>query len=337
MNILLVDDSTIIRGIIRQIISTDPHFTVIGEAANGQDALAALIEKKPDCVLMDIEMPVMNGFEAARHIKTEFDIPVILMSAAHNAEIFSSILEAGASDFIAKPGLDNMAADNFTEQLVTKLRRFDRSEDSGAGNSGLLNISPDTFYQIVVIGASTGGPLAVKQIITSLPRHFPLSIVIAQHFESGFEKGYVNWLNEGSPVKVHLIQDDTTLEPGRIFIAPADKKIVLENNRFIVGQAEQTAVQSPCIDTFFRSVSKVYADKTIGVLLSGMGRDGAAGACFIRKNGGYTIVQDKTSSAVFGMPKAAIDMNGASIVLPLSDIADSLRQLSELKEKPCRN
>jgi two-component system chemotaxis response regulator CheB len=179
-------------------------------------------------------------------------------------------------------------------------------------------------YAIVVIGASTGGPVAVREILRQLPAEFPYGIALVQHLEQGFDEGYARWLNEASLLHVKLAGRTEVIAAGEVVVAPVDKHLVVRHGRLHLDDGPKILHQKPSVDVLFESAATQFGKRVFGVLLTGMGRDGAAGCAAIVKRGGFTLVQDQSTSAIFGMPKAAIEANGASLVLPLQDIATYL-------------
>jgi two-component system chemotaxis response regulator CheB len=327
---LIVDDSPLVRTIIRDFLENDGSFRVIGEAENGFEGLQKARTLNPDLITMDIEMPVMNGLEAIEGIMKTMNIPIVVITTQDTAKISYEATVKGALEFYAK--------DNFTatidikkrNDILNTLKRI--SGIKGHHKAALLEPQANrtvTAREIrgVVIASSTGGPKALMSFCAVIPRNFPVPIVLVQHNSSGFDAGFVQWLNDYTPLEVKLAEDREVPEKGKLYVAPTDKHLLLEGGRFFLDDGEPVNNQKPAADNLFKSAAKCWGPGTISVVLTGMGADGAEGTRYIRQAGGITIAQDEGSSMIYGMPKAAFETGCVDMVLPLNLIS---RQLIEL-------
>jgi two-component system, chemotaxis family, protein-glutamate methylesterase/glutaminase len=332
MKILLVDDSALMRGILREVLGQEADITIAGEAANGKKAIELTREFKPDLVIMDVNMPVMDGIEATKQIMKLVPTPVLVFTAAAEAERGFEAIESGAIEILRKPPIDQLNEPAFYRMFMETIRTLAGQRPRGLSSKedtrGGAGEGTRREFSLVVIGASTGGPVVVRQLLGSVPAEFPLPIAVAQHLEEGFDGGYADWLNEGSRIAVRLARGSGVLEPGTAVVAPADYHLRCTRGGYSLDQGEKLLNQRPSVNILFSSAAEIHGPKTLGILLTGMGRDGAEGCVAIKANGGMTLCQDEKSSAIFGMPKAAIELKGASRVLSIDEIANYLRNLS---------
>jgi two-component system chemotaxis response regulator CheB len=339
IRVLIVDDSATAAQLLCSLFAADPAFSVIGIASNGSDALDMVARLKPSIISMDVNMPDMDGFEVTRQIMSTQPTPIVIVSADESPGQVSmsfQALEAGALAAIAKPRLNSQVALNnlreellFTFKAMAEIKLVRRTQRTT--HSIKSDIKPKTTGsqpQIVVIGASTGGPQVLQAILQAIPASFSLPIVIVQHISPGFTNGLAHWLSHSCSLPIHVISEHQPLLGGNIYIAPEEIHLELSSDKrfkFYLGEKEHGV--SPSVSHFFRSVAKVYHSAVIGILLSGMGRDGAAELKLLRDLGATTIAQDKESSVVHGMPGEAIRLGGASYILPASAIAATLCRL----------
>jgi two-component system, chemotaxis family, protein-glutamate methylesterase/glutaminase len=332
MNILIVDDSALLRGILREFLEKEKDLTIVGEATNGEKAIAATRALNPDLIIMDVNMPVMDGIEATRQIMKQNPTPVLVFSAETDAERGFEAMEKGAIEILRKPPIDRLNDPAFHNMFVELIRTVAGKKKAISRKRSVDE--PERHkprrraFSLLVIGASTGGPVVVRDILKALPSDFPLPVAIVQHLEMGFEGGYVEWLNENSAISVVLAKDEGTFASGTAVVAPADYHLRCTPKGYTLDKGEKVLNQRPSVDILFSSAADVYTDEVLGVLLTGMGRDGANGCVAIKANGGYTICQDETSAAIFGMPKAAIELKGASEVLSSEAIIRFLHDVS---------
>lgn len=345
IKVLIVEDSPVVRNLLTFILSSDPAIQVIGTAHDGREAIRAVGGEKPDVVTMDIAMPNMDGFEATRAIMETTPTPIVIVSASWDPQEVENIfraMEAGALAAVAKPvGIDHPDYKHLAEELirtvklmsevkVVKRRPQEKKEAVISGESMAVTIAPATQdLKVVAIGASTGGPLAIEAILSRLPQDFPASLLIVQHIAPGFVRGFADWLASSSRLSVKIAAHGERLLPGRAYIAPDDLQMGVENGgRIILSDGEPENGLRPSVSWMLRSVSKAFGKNAIGVLLTGMGKDGAQELKQMRDRGTVTIAQDRESCVVYGMPGAAVAIDAASYVLSPAGIAKFLSGVS---------
>jgi two-component system, chemotaxis family, protein-glutamate methylesterase/glutaminase len=332
MRVLIVDDSILVRNMVGKLIESFPDYTLAGEAPNGKKGAELVAELDPDLVVMDVNMPVMDGIEATDLIMKTHPVPIIIFTSEDVAEVGYKAIDAGALEVLPKPDIGRMNDSEFARQLESlfshvihfgkvKLGLKDEREPLERIRPRTMKVGP---FQLVLIGASTGGPGAVRTVLSSLPGDFPLPLMLSQHIQEGFDKGYADWLNQSTDLNVRVAKSSDRLEKGTVLVAPATHHLVCLGNRVIWDDGPRVGNQKPSIDKMFQSAVKTYGSKCLAVLLTGMGRDGAQGCRDILVKGGHTLVQDRESSVIFGMPKAAIELDGASEILPLKEIGPTL-------------
>ena len=332
IKILIVDDSALIRSILKQVLNDTEELEIIGEASNGLNGSDMNRQLEPDLVIMDINMPVMDGLEATKKIMSERAVPIIIFSSAADSQTGFNAVSAGAVDIIEKPDIDVISSRAFISDLVAKIKAATAADSVSAGiiKSEKKQTVPkfkSADIRAVVIGASTGGPLAVKEVLTGLPAAFPVGIALVQHLEENFDQGYADWLNELSELKVRLAEENDCLTPGEVIIAPVNSHLTVRQNKVYLEDTPPVLNQKPAVDVLFSTAADNYGSSLLGILLTGMGRDGADGCLRIRQKGGYTLVQDEATSAIFGMPKAAIEAGAASEIIPLPKISGRMLEL----------
>ncbi len=338
IRVLLVDDSALMRHVLRELIEASGDITVAGEANNGLSGCEKNQELHPDLVVMDIDMPVLNGVDATARIMRELPVPILVFSASAESPAGFAALEAGARDVLLKPDIDTLNDDAFRAGFYQRVRALAgartmgggvRAQASAAFSSGLSGSAPAGKIRAVVIGASTGGPVAVRSLLSALPADFPVGVALVQHLEDGFDAGYVHWLGEACQLRVRLAGEAAlTLEPGTVTVAPVNRHLIVRNGMLALDDGPKVGNQKPAVDMLFKTAATCYGNSLLGILLTGMGRDGADGCKAIISAGGRTLVQDKETSAIFGMPKAAIELGAATEVLPLQDLAPRLVALT---------
>lgn len=344
IKVLVVDDSSLVRKIISDILESDPAITVVGTANNGKTAIYRTKELNPDVITMDIEMPIMDGLEALRTIVETNPKPVIMMSVLtqHGAEATFKALDYGAVDFIPKPSsVVSLSVEEIGDLLISKVKsvynaqitpkkHIPANEPEGKAQLEAAQVTTDKTLssRIVGIGTSTGGPSALLSVFKGFPANFPAPVVVVQHMPEGFTQAFSERLNSSSKLDVKEAADGDILQPGHGYIAPGNLQMALEKKggqmALRVYEGDKVSGHRPSIDVLFQSLAEVYGKETIGVIMTGMGRDGATGLGSIKKKGGYTVAQDEDTSVVFGMNRVAIQENAAMDVVPLGDITKKI-------------
>ena len=346
IRVLVVEDSLTIRKRMLEVLSADPDIDIVGEAADGKRGIDLCQQLRPDVVTLDMMMPVMNGLAATEFIMAYCPTPILIVSASTNrGDLFKTYeaLAAGALDALDKPKgheLDDVWEKKLvaTVKLISRIRVITHPR-ARLGRMGQLPIThPDSTQQsqalrnsgslrAVAIGVSTGGPSALIEILRGLPSGFPLPILLVMHIGKLFTPAFAEWLDGQSSVRVGYAADGDLLPPcgeGRVLMAPADSHLVLCQGKLRLTQDPERHFCRPSIDVLFESFARELGAGGVGCLLTGMGKDGAAGLLAIRRAGGRTIAQDEATSVVFGMPREAILLGAAEQVLALDQISPSL-------------
>ena len=353
IKILIVDDSVVVRRLLSNVLDGDAALEVVGTAPNGKIALAKISQVHPDLIVLDVEMPEMDGLETLAAIRKQDEkIPVIMFSALTELGAVATLnaLALGATDYVTKP--HNMkskeaALEHIREQLIPKIKAFCNggkrpklgkikvSENENIA-AAILPVKPRSLssnsavnikskVKIVAIGVSTGGPNALEIILQNLSANFPVPIVIVQHMPPVFTKRLADRLTEKCKIRVEEAVTGVILEPGVVWIAPGDYHMVLEKHgfgaRIVTNQEARENSCRPAVDVLFRSAAKIYGAGVLGVVLTGMGQDGLRGCQNIREAGGKIIVQDEASSVVWGMPGSVVNSGFADRVVSLQDMA----------------
>lgn len=337
IKVLVVDDSAVMRGIISKVVNAQLDMTVVGLANDPLVALERLRVAEPDVITLDVEMPRMNGLEFLACLMRDRPIPVVMVSSltARGADVTLRALELGAVDFIAKPQLsDDEALASYAEEVAEKLRtaaaaRVTRSH-ARPGATRPAAAGPMNADKVVVIGASTGGVEALREVLAQLPANMP-PLLVAQHMPPGFTRSFAQRLDALCEISVGEGEDGEPLRTGRAYIAPGGRHMLVaaKAGRPVVRLSDAPPVNRhrPSVDTLFRSAAAVAGARCIGVMLSGMGSDGAEAMLELRRLGAYNIAQDEASCVVFGMPKQAISARAVHEVLPAGEICRRLVEL----------
>jgi two-component system, chemotaxis family, protein-glutamate methylesterase/glutaminase len=340
IRVLVVDDSVVIRRVVSEVLAEDPDIEVAGIAANGIIALAKMNQLAPDLVILDIEMPEMDGLETLAKLRqTHPKVPVIMFSSltAVGAKATLDALALGATDYFAKPsgpgGVDESKRVIRTElipaikELCKHVTKPSAPTAAGANLSSarfpvLSGLDPIRRVDIVALAVSTGGPNALMELFQTLPGDLPVPIVMVQHMPPMFTKMLAERLTANSKVKVEEAKHGAIIEPGKAYLAPGDYHLTLARAGVnVITQLNQDAPENSCrpaADPLFRSVAKSFGGNTLAVILTGMGQDGLRGAQIIREAGGQILAQDEATSVVWGMPGAVVKAGLADKVLPLS-------------------
>jgi two-component system chemotaxis response regulator CheB len=348
LKVLLVEDSPIALSILKRMIATDPQMQVVGTARTGQEALELLPKLKPQVICTDLFMPRMDGLELTQQVMASQPTPILVISAGVGAEDKNNVftlLEAGAVDVFPKPSsgqIEDYEAQ--TDKLLQKIRvlagvkvftkRYRGIQLPGKKKEPLnmppassrLPSSHSRAIELVAIGASTGGPQAFQEILSVIPANFPVPILCVQHISPGFLDGFISWLGDSCTLCVQIAKTGEKPQPGIAYFPPDRQHLRLDSQgRFICLEGPPVDSHCPSVTVLFQNLAQRFGASSIGVLLTGMGRDGASGLLDLRQKGGYTIAQDEASSIVFGMPQEAIKLGAAKVVLPLAEIAGHIK------------
>ena len=342
IKVLVVEDSPVIREFLVHVLNSDPEIHVIGTAQNGQEAIETLRNKKPDIITMDIHMPGMDGYEATHRIMETQPVPIIIVSGSTSvAEVAMNFkaIEAGALAIMARPkGIGHPDYEATTKELIQTVKlmseikvvkRWPRTKKKTPPPTPGVEVRKALqAIHVVAIGASTGGPIALQTILSGLPRDLSVPVLIVQHISAGFLGGFVRWLAQSSGFPVHIASEGEYLLPGHAYVAPEGFHMMVKNrNHIALSTAEPDNGLRPSVSYLLKSVAQVFGQNAIGVLLTGMGKDGAQELRLMKDKGAITIAQDKASSIVHGMPGEAIKMSAATYVLPPERIAALLTSL----------
>jgi two-component system chemotaxis response regulator CheB len=349
IQVLIVDDSSSVRMLLGHILDSDPRIQVIGTANNGREALEFVTRKIPDLILMDILMPEMDGFEATRRIMETQPVPIVICSGSTNAREAGPLfrlMEAGAVACVEKPiGTEHKDFEEMVDNLlqtvklmseVKVVRRWPRHEkaDGTPASVATLERAPATV-EVIGIGASTGGPPVLQTILAGLPKDFPVPILVVQHIASGFLPGLAEWLSQTTGLQIHIAAYGIQPLPGHVYLAADDFHMgVGAGIRLVLSKEEPDNGLRPSVGYLFRSLAEVCGRNAVGVLLTGMGRDGAEQLKLMKERGAFTIAQDRETSIVHGMPGEAIALNAATCVLPADKIARALIAIVKKERTP---
>jgi|FLYN01.1.fsa_nt_gi two-component system chemotaxis response regulator CheB len=343
IRVLLAEDSPTARHHLSDMINETSGMRVIGEARDGAEVLALAQELRPDVISMDIRMPRVDGLEATRQIMARCPTPIVVVSALLDEDIDLSFraLQAGALAVVEKPpARHDPTFPEKQRQLVTTLAAMAgvhvvRRWEHAPGRNNVKEASEfavrTTHVELIAIGASAGGPSALSTLFKGLPSDLPVPVVVVQHMLDEFIPGLARWLNESSPLPVCVASDGMILEPGGAYLSPGAAHLTVARRgrglaaRLIPEQGQHR--YRPSVDVLFSSAAQVCGQAAIGILLTGMGDDGAAGMLAMREAGAHTLAQDKASCTVFGMPAAAIESGAAEQVVPLSRLSTVVLKL----------
>jgi len=337
--VVVAEDSDVTREYLVHLLEADPALEVVGEARGGEEAVELVEAVRPDVVVMDIHMPGTDGYEATRRIMERTPTPIVMVSGQpgeFEAKAFEA-LRAGALDLVDKPagpGQAEAAAQAVRLVATVKLmaevkvvRRWARRDVTPEPTP--VRPAPGERIRVVAVGASAGGPPIVAEILAGLPGDLPCPVLLVQHIATGFSAGLAEWLDRSTALAVKLAEAGEPARPGVVYVAPSELHLGIgANGRIELTHEAEVDGFRPSASHLMRSVARAYGAAAVGVLLTGMGRDGAAGLLELRRKGGVTIAQDKGSSVVFGMPMEAIRLGAAEHVLPPKRIAEAIRSLA---------
>jgi len=327
---LIVDDSAVVRSILRDFLESEGSFEVVGEAEDGRESVDKARNLNPDLITMDFEMPVMNGLDAIEEIRKFSQCGIVVISTHDTAKMAYEAAVKGAHEFYAK--------DNFTSNIIdikrseifntlkhiSKIKKKIPLQQDAAG----LNVSIQKKIKCVVIASSTGGPMALCQLFSALPSTFPVPILIVQHNTSGFDQGFVQWLDGYSQLKIQIAEEGIYPSKGNAYVGPTEKHLIIGSSGIAFDDSGPVNSQKPAADFLFKSAAEQFGSSLVSVVLTGMGNDGADGTRFVKNAGGITIAQDQATSMIYGMPEAAVETGCVDFVLPLNEIALKLISLT---------
>lgn len=334
MRIAIVNDLALAVEAMRRTLARAPQHSVAWTASDGAEAVRLCAADRPDLILMDLIMPVMDGVEATRRIMAATPCPILVVTAtvAGNAARVFEALGAGALDAVNTPVLGISGAGEGSTSLLAKIDILGRLTGTHSTPPAFVKTgtpfprrTPGHRGFLVAIGSSAGGPAALAEVLRAWPKDFPAAIAVVQHLDEQFASGLADWLGQQTILPVRLAREGDMLEPGTVLLAGRDQHLVLRENLRLGYTPDPVGTPyRPSVDVFFQSVAEHWRDEAVGVILTGMGRDGARGLKKLRDAGFATFAQDKASCAVYGMPKAAVELDAVGQVLPLSQIGATL-------------
>lgn len=340
IRVLVVDDSAFMRKLITEIINKEDDLEVVGYARNGQDALTKLARLEVDVVTLDVEMPMMDGLETLQRIMDERPLPVVMLSSRtlKGSQTTVQALALGAVDFVSKPsGSTSPELGSIAEEITHKVRlaataQLPTIKKTPRASKPVLPVLPTlpsgAAKKLVIIGSSTGGPKAIEEVFSQIPPNLPAGIVVVQHMPKDFTRSFAERLNNIFPFPVKEAEAGDLVENGKVLIAPGDYHLTITQERRVnLDQGERVMYLRPAIDVTMVGLPQVYGKNIIGVILTGMGRDGAQGMAKIKQAGGITIAQDKNTSTIYSMPRAAAEDGNVDYVLPLQKIGGVITDL----------
>jgi two-component system chemotaxis response regulator CheB len=344
IRVLVVEDSLTVRRRLAEIVSSDPELELVGEAGDGKTAIALCQSTRPDVMTLDMMLPVMTGLAVTEYVMAHCPTPILIVSASTNrGELFRTYeaLSAGALEVLEKP-IGTEVDGAWERKLLSTVKLISRIKVithlrakltwAPRPTTGARRPSPSTDrFRAVVIGTSTGGPSAIREVLSALPSSFPLPVLLVIHIAEAFGAAFAEWLDGVSPLRVASVKDGEPLPPvgqGRVIMAPPDAHLELSHGALRLNRGPERHSCRPSVDVLFESISAELGPSVIACLLTGMGKDGAAGLHAIRLAGGMCIAQDEATSVVYGMPREAALLGAAERILPLPEIGPAILQLA---------
>jgi len=334
MRIAIVNDMALAREVLRRVVQSVPGGEVAWVAADGEEAVRLAAEDRPDVILMDLVMPRVDGAEATRRIMRQSPCPILIVTATVTGhfELVYQAMGAGGLDAVETPTFGPNGSMLNVQPIIDRLRKIETTDKSVSSASRFFpavasssEAIKDAGFPLVAIGASTGGPTALAQVLGGLPTPFPAGVIVAQHIAKEFGAGLAEWLGARCHLPVASASDGTAPTQGRVIVAVTNDHLVMNSDGKLRYTLEPREVHyRPSIDALFRSLAPTWPSRGVAVLLTGMGMDGAKGLLKLRNAGWHTIAQDESTSVVYGMPKAAAEMHAAIEVLPLEAIAPAI-------------
>ncbi|GAB0057170.1 Two-component system, chemotaxis family, protein-glutamate methylesterase/glutaminase [Candidatus Magnetaquicoccaceae bacterium FCR-1] len=338
IRVVIADDSMMARQILRQILEDAGGIEVVGEATNGRQAVELVRALQPDLVSMDLEMPVMGGLGAIEEIMCAKAVPILVVSSAAGAREALEATMLGALEVIEKPGLVGESATLFVDKVrllagvsvVTRLKSKNFSPRPPVVPLSHDACHPFVYPRLFAIASSTGGPQALARILAALPSDFACPVLIAQHISDGFAGGLVEWLSTVTRLPVHLAEDGDSLRAGVVHISPSEMHLtVTPQRRLALIKRVDSDIYRPSCDRLLASTAEVFGSRAVGIILTGMGSDGAAGMLNIHRRGGVTLAQDEATSLIYGMNQVAILAGAVQRIVPLDLIAPEMVRLAQ--------
>jgi two-component system chemotaxis response regulator CheB len=345
ISVYIVDDSAVARAHLKHILESDPSIKVIGEASSGEEAVEFVNSSRPDVITMDISMPGMDGHEATSRIMETHPVPIVIVSANYNRDQIEQsfrAMEAGALAIVEKPpGMGHADYERSAQELIRTVKLMSEVRVIRRWRKNRrLSLAPKEpvvetkNVRAVLIGASTGGPPVLQTVLSGFKAGFPAPILVVQHITKGFIEGMIEWLGAVISLPISLAKDGERALPGHVYFAPDDCHMGVDSSgRFFLSMDAPENGIKPSISFLFRSALEAYGPEVVAVLLTGMGKDGAEEMKKIRDAGGVTIIQDKESSVVYGMPGEAARLGGAAYILPPERIPSKIEGVVKWREK----
>lgn len=343
IRVLIVEDSPVMQQMLIYTISSDTEMKIVGVAHNGEEAIVAVNKLNPDVIAMDLNMPKLNGIDATKTIMATKPTPIVIVTGSITVKdqaLSFKIIEAGALAILKKPpGIDHSEykklarSINQTLKLMSEIKLVRRINNHHR-NVNIMKpemdnfISEDSKIKLIAIGASTGGPIVIKNILEAIPKNIPVPILIVQHISQGFTKGFAEWLEKSTHFPIHIPASGDALKDSNVYLAPDNLHMGVGKDMSIrlSNKMKENGLR-PSVSYLFRSIAENIGARSVGILLSGMGRDGADELKLLRDKGAYTFAQDKETSVVHGMPGEAIKLNAAMHILPPLEIAAAVSTL----------
>ncbi len=342
IRVLIADDSSLARGLLRAILEDQTDIEIVGEARHGREAVEMTQLLRPDIVTMDLNMPVMDGMQAISEIMHHKAVPILVVSNESDAEKAYEALQLGALEVIPKPDYTPEQAADFVDKVrllagvpvITYIRRRMVAEPAPVFAKPAKTLPSPLlrgYRRVVAIASSTGGPQALASLLPKLPSGFPAPVLIAQHISDGFAEGMAQWLNSLCQLPVKVAEEGEMLQPGHIYVSPSESHLTLTAaHRLALIPRKAADIYRPSCDQLLSSVARHCGADAIGMILTGMGRDGAAGMLSIRNVGGITLAQDEASSVIYGMNQEAVHAGGVLKLLPLDQLASEIVDILSL-------
>jgi len=344
MRVAIVNDMFMAREVLKRVVEATPVHRLIWTAVDGREALEKAREDRPDILLMDLVMPVMDGVEATRRIMQEAPCAILVVTSTVSGN-FQKVYDAmgyGALDAVRTPVLGSKGVEG-AHELLAKLDLITSLLEGGSRRPSRDEVAPQKptgprKLPLLLLGASTGGPQALADILADLPSGFPAAVAIAQHVDASFAAGLADWLNSRCALEIQPVRGGEILESGRVYLAATNDHLVVNaNQKLSYTPLPRETPYRPSVDVLFFSVARHWAGPCCACLLTGMGRDGAEGLLALREHGAFTIAQDQASSVVFGMPRAAIELKAARQVMPISRMSHAILDYFQhpIASQPC--